>query len=303
MRYFSYRNFELKKLLQLKKKSGLTVGVALPVLNEEKTLAKTIETLRSCGTLIDEIIVMDSGSTDRSLNICKKLNVKVISDKRASHDLKTRLARGKGWNLWASLYYLNTDIIVWIDSDIFNINKNFITGIVGPMLKNRKVRFVKGYYRRPKNDSRVTEIMVRPFINLMFPDASDIIQPLSGEYGGRREFLEKLSFYSGYSVEIAILLQAIKKLKSEEMAQSYLDTRIHELQTVVRLGRMSASILNTMLDFAKEFELIKIFSKVTPILRQFESKDGAHFKLKAYDIKDVVLKPMIKNKVYAKSRL
>lgn len=303
MRYFSYKNFELKKLLQLKKKSGLTIGVALPVLNEEKTLDKTIEILKSCGTLIDEIIVMDSGSTDRSLNICRKSNIKIISDKYASRDLKTKLARGKGWNLWASLYYLNTDIIVWIDSDIFNINKNFITGIVGPMLKDRKVQFVKGYYHRPKNDSRVTEIMVRPFINLMFPNASDIIQPLSGEYGGRREFLEKLSFYSGYSVEIALLLQAVEKLKPNQIAQSYLDTRIHELQTVVRLGRMSASILNTMLDFAKKFKLIKINNKTVPALKQFESKDGAHFKPKVYNVKDSVLNPMINNKVYAKRYL
>jgi glucosyl-3-phosphoglycerate synthase len=300
MKYFSYKDFKLDKLLSLKVKRGLTIGVALPVLNEESTLAKTIKVLRSCGSLIDELIIVDSGSTDKSLDICKTLKVRVVSDKQASRDLKTKLYRGKGWNLWASLFYLNTDIIVWVDSDIQNIERHFITGIIGPLITDQKIQFVKGYYHRPKNDSRVTEIMVRPFINLFFPEMADILQPLSGEYGGKREFLEKLTFYSGYSVEIATLLQAVYGLKSDEVAQSYLDTRIHELQTVARLGRMSASILHTMLDFAVKLRGLKITKEIKPILQQFESKDGIHFSPIRFNIEDKTLNPMVNNKAYAK---
>lgn len=303
MKYFSYKNLELDKLLFLKKKSGLTIGVALPVLNEDSTLANTIKAVKKCGSLIDELIVVDSGSTDKSLQICRKLKVRVISDKQASKDLKVKLYSGKGWNLWASLYYLNTDIIIWIDSDIQNIDTQFITGIVGPMLVDNKIQFVKGYYHRPKNDSRVTEIMVRPVMNLLFPKANNIIQPLSGEYGGRRSFLEKLVFHSGYSVEISVLLQAVYNLKSSEIAQSYLDTRIHELQTVARLGRMSASIFNTMLNFPKLNKYRRLTKNIMPTLQQFESQDGVNFKPVRFNIGDQALAPMINNKAYAKKHL
>src|SRR6266481_6463629 len=209
MKYFSHDQFSLNELLKLKARSGVTIGLAVPVLNEEKTIRKIIHNVNSCGKLIDQFIIIDSGSIDNSKKICESLGVTVIDDKRASIDLKTKMYKGKGWNLWSSLYYLNTDMVFWLDADIENMSDKFILGIVGPMLKDKNVKFVKGYYQRPKNDSRVTEILARPILNAWFPKTKDIIQPLSGEYGGRRDFLESISFYSGYSVEVAVLIQAV----------------------------------------------------------------------------------------------
>src|SRR3989338_3460169 len=213
MKYFSYKQYNLKDLIAHKAKTKLSVGLCLPIYNEATTIAKTIRIVKKCGNLIDEIIAIDSGSSDGSVEICKKLNIKTITDKQSAKDLNISLQSGKGWNLWASLYYLNTDIIFWIDTDIQNIGEQFITGIVGPMIMDKKINFVKGYYHRPKNDARVTEIMVRPFINLIFPELINFIQPLSGEYGGRKKFLEKIDFYSGYSIEMAVLLQSVFNLK------------------------------------------------------------------------------------------
>lgn len=299
MKYFSYKQYNLKDLIAHKEKIKLSVGLCLPIYNEAKTIAKTIGVIRKCGNLIDEIIAIDSGSSDGSVEICKKLNIEIITDKQSAKDLNISLQSGKGWNLWASLHYLNTDVIFWIDTDIQNIGERFITGIVGPMVMDRKINFVKGYYHRPKNDARVTEIMVRPFINLVFPELINFIQPLSGEYGGRKKFLEKINFYSGYSVEIATLLQAVFNLKDIEIAQVYLGKRIHALQGVISLGKMSSNILYTLLRMANDEKRIKLnVSKLSDTLTNFISKNGIDFTLQKQKIADKRLPPMIQTKTF-----
>jgi glucosyl-3-phosphoglycerate synthase len=227
----------------------------------------------------------------------------VIDDKKASLDLKTKLSKGKGWNLWSSLYYLNTDMVFWLDADIENMSDKFILGIVGPMLKDKSVKFVKGYYQRPKNDSRVTEILARPILNAWFPKTKDIIQPLSGEYGGRRDFLESISFYSGYSVEVAVLIQAVNRLRSGNIVQSYLGSRKHELQSVLNLGKMGASIFQTLLDIADKEKSIKIQKAVSNELIQFLSEDGIKFNPQKYTVKDKELLPIISNSNYARAQI
>lgn len=301
MKYFSYKQYSLKDLIAHKAKTKLSVGLCLPIYNEATTIAKTIRTVKKCGNLIDKIIAIDSGSSDGSVEICKKLNIKTITDKKSAKDLNISLQSGKGWNLWASLYYLNTDIIFWIDTDIQNIGEQFITGIVGPMIMDKKINFVKGYYHRPKNDARVTEIMVRPFINLIFPELINFIQPLSGEYGGRKKFLEKIDFYSGYSVEMAVLLQSVFNLKGSEIAQVYLGKRIHALQSVISLGKMSSNILHTLLRISNDKKRIKIdTSKLPDTLTNFISENGVDFISKKQKIADKKLPPMIKIKEYLK---
>ncbi|MDD5710904.1 MAG: glycosyltransferase [Candidatus Colwellbacteria bacterium] len=300
MKYFRHQEFNLKRLIAEKKSKGLTVGLALPVCNEEGTLGKTIEVVRGCRGLIDELIVVDSNSKDKSKAICKEMGVPFINDFRASKDLGVRFGRGKGWNLWASLYYLKTDIIIWIDSDIENIGEQFITGLVGPMIVDSKIDFVKCYYERPKGDARVTEILVRPFLNFFFSKTKDFIQPLSGEYGGRRSFLEQLFFYSGYGVEVALLIQAVYRLRQTAYAQSYLGKRIHHLQDVPALGRMGAGILYTLLNIADEMSLVSMKSDINKILQQYASSDGKTFVGVKFNIVDQKLPPMVALSAYEK---
>lgn len=303
MKDFHFDQFNLERLIKLKRKKGLKIGVALPVLNEEKTIRGVIDAVRDCRDLVDDLIVIDSGSKDGSIRVCKQKTVTVIRDSAAAKDLGIPLHRGKGFNLWASLYYLDTDIVLWIDTDISNISKRFIIGLAGPLITDDQLKFVKGYYHRPKNDSRVTEILVRPFLNAVFPGLKHFFQPLSGEYAGRKVFLERVWFCSGYSVEVAVLLQAYNMLTSKQLAQVFLGKRIHELQTVASLGRMASSILLTLLEFSKKFD--KIYLKVKPrsVLYQFNSFNGKRFTLTRYKTVDVFLPPMgrlIKN--YEKNR-
>jgi len=294
MKNLHYKSFDIAKLKKIKKHKRLTVGLALPVLNEELTLKKTLEVVKSCGDLIDRIIVVDSDSTDCSVKICHEMGIKVVSDNEFSKVVNMPLVRGKGWALWSSIYFLDTDIIAWIDADIKNISARFITGIVGPMIMDDKVIFTKGYYRRPKGDARVTEISVRPLINFFFPELRDFVQPLSGEYGGRREFLENIFFYSGYSVEIAVLIQASLHQKSSNICQVYLGKRIHELQSVASLGKMSSSIMRTLFMMAEENGRLVLVTELPKELYRFASAGiGDDFSKEKVDIADIRL-PKIK---------
>jgi glycosyltransferase involved in cell wall biosynthesis len=204
--------------------------------------------------LLDEIILIDSNSSDRTREIAKGLGVPVYIHQELISSQGAR--RGKGEALWKSLLVTRGDIIVWIDTDIVNIHPRFVYGIVGPLLLNPAVQFVKGFYQRPlKTDDklqaagggRVTELTARPLLNLFYPELSGVIQPLSGEYGGRRSALEKLSFFSGYGVEIGLLIDVFEKFGLASIAQVDLMERIHHNQTLEALSKMSFAIIQAVL--------------------------------------------------------
>jgi len=272
MKHLSYLEAaDVAQLLSLKQERRVTISLALPVKNEEATVGRVIECAMSCQPLIDEIMVFDSGSTDNTMEVCSQLGVKVIRDEDAARTMSVPLARGKGWNLWSSVYFTTGDIIVWIDTDIENIHPRFILGIVAPFLMDPKVVFTKGYYKRPKGDARVTELLARPFLNMLFPEAADFIQPLAGEYAGTREFLEKANFYSGYSVEVAILLQAVLEYGSDRITQVFLDRRVHPLQDVPSLGKMAGNILHTLLHLAELYQRLTLKVDVQQEVRVFNA--------------------------------
>ncbi|MBI4092568.1 MAG: glycosyltransferase [Candidatus Kerfeldbacteria bacterium] len=272
MKYLSHLEAQdMGNLLSLKRKRGITLSLALPVLNEEATVGRVIECALSCQPLIDEIIVLDSGSTDNTLRVCAGYNVRFVSDEDTARDLAVALSRGKGWNLWSSVYLTKGDVVAWIDTDIENIHPRFILGIVAPFLMFSDVQFAKGYYRRPKGDARVTEILARPFLNMLFPETAGFIQPLSGEYAGRREFLEQASFYSGYSIEVALLLQAILECGDDKVAQVFLDQRFHPLQDVSSLGKMASNILYTLLHLAEKYKRLSLNVAVGQYVQVFNA--------------------------------
>jgi len=161
-----------------------------------------------------------------------------------------------------------------IDTDIENIHPRFILGIVAPFLFDSEVILTKGYYRRPKGDARVTEILARPFLNMLFPEAADFIQPLAGEYAGTRKFLERATFYSGYSVEVAILLQAVLEYNSKYITQVFLDQRVHPLQDVPSLGKMAGNILYTLLHMAHRYKRLTLNMEVTQQIKVFNAIIG-----------------------------
>ena len=248
---------QLRELAELKRKQGLTISLALPALNEEQTVGKVIKMMKKelmkRVPLLDEIVLIDSDSTDRTREIAKKEGVPVYIHQQLLQRLGAR--RGKGEALWKSLLVTKGDIIVWIDTDIVNIHPRFVYGILGPLLINPNVQFVKGFYRRPLRvgqkmqaggGGRVTELTARPLLNLFFPALSGVVQPLSGEYAGRREALEQAIFYSGYGVETGLLIDVYERYGLAAIAQVDLLERIHHNQHLEALSKMSFAIIQTV---------------------------------------------------------
>ena len=249
---------DLNYLLRLKQERGLSISLALPALNEEKTVGNVIQTIKGSlmemVPLLDEIVLIDSNSQDRTREIAQGLGVPVYIHQNMLPQYGSR--RGKGEALWKSLYCTQGDIIIWLDTDIVNIHPRFAYGLIGPLLLRPDIQFVKGFYRRPLRvgdkiqaggGGRVTELTARPLLNLFYPELSGVIQPLSGEYGGTRAALEQFSFFSGYGVEIGLLIDMLDKFGLNAIAQVDLQERIHHNQPLEALSKMSFAIIQAVI--------------------------------------------------------
>ena len=248
---------DLAGLVALKEERGTTISLALPSLNEEETVGDVIRTCQRTlieqFPLLDEIVLMDSDSIDRTREIATELGIPVY----IHHDVLPQYGSrdGKGEALWKSLFVTKGDLIIWVDTDIRNFHPRFVYGLIGPLLQRTRLKFIKGFYRRPlKSGSelkpgrggRVTELTAKPLLNLFYPSLSGVVQPLAGEYGGRREVLEQMPFSSGYGVEIGLLIDVFEKYKLASIAQVDLVERIHKNQPLANLSKMSFAIIQTL---------------------------------------------------------
>jgi glucosyl-3-phosphoglycerate synthase len=249
---------QLDELIKLKHEQGVTISAALPALNEEESVGHVITTIKNTlmdhFPLLDEMVLIDSDSTDRTREIAEGLGIPVHIHQKILPQYGER--PGKGEALWKSLYCTQGDIIIWIDTDIVNIHPRFVYGLIAPLLLRPEIHFVKGFYRRPLKvgnkiqaggGGRVTELTARPLLNLFFPELSGIIQPLSGEYGGRRKALEQLPFFSGYGVEIGLLIDLFETFGLGAIAQVDLQERVHHNQTLEALSKMSFAIIQAVI--------------------------------------------------------
>jgi len=268
---FHYSEFtDLNRLVEEKRKKNLSISLCLPTLNEEKTIAKEIIIMKSelmtRHQLLDEIVVIDSGSKDKTLEVAKAFGADVYETDSILPDLEK--FKGKGENLWKALYVTKGDIIVYLDADIKNIHHRFAYGLIAPLLLYDDIKFTKAFYDRPiaigKNKirptggGRVTELVIRPMFSLFFPELTQIIQPLSGEYAGFREIFEKIPFPIGYGVETSMILDICEKWGLDVIAQVDLERRVHRNQDTKALGKMSFVILKTFLDRIEKLELIDL---------------------------------------------
>jgi glucosyl-3-phosphoglycerate synthase len=249
-----YRDVPLRDLVAAK--GDHVVSVCIPAHNEEATVGWVVHRLKrflvdSLG-LVDELIVVDDHSTDDTGAVAAGAGAKVA----VAADILPEIAGagGKGEALWRSLHASSGDIVLWCDADITDIASRFIIGLLGPLLTDPGIGFVKGFYERPRTGGvgggRTTELMARPVIATLFPHLSSIVQPLSGEYGGRRELLERLPFVRGYGVEMGMLIDVAEKVGVKGMAQVDLGTRIHRNRDLDDLGPQALVVLQTALDRA-----------------------------------------------------
>jgi glucosyl-3-phosphoglycerate synthase len=249
-----YRDVPLRDLVAAK--GDQVVSVCIPAHNEESTVGWVVHRLRHFLVerlgLVDEVIVIDDHSADNTGRVAADAGATVV---RAA-DVLPEVAGGggKGEALWRSLHVSRGDIVLWCDADISDFGSRFIIGLLGPLFTDPSIGFVKGFYERPRTGAvgggRTTELMARPIIATLFPHLSSIVQPLSGEFGGRRTLLEQLPFVRGYGVDIGLIIDVADTMGVAAMAQVDLGTRIHRNRSLDDLGPQSLMVLQTALDRA-----------------------------------------------------
>ena len=235
--------------------SGRTVSVVLPALNEGPTVAAVIDTITPMvGGLVDELIVLDSGSTDDTEARALAAGARVVHREEALPEIPPQ--PGKGEALWRSLAATCGDIVVFIDSDLIDPDPMFVPRLVGPLLTEDGIHLVRGFYRRPlkladgqdaNGGGRVTELVARPLLAALRPELGCVLQPLGGEYAGTRELFTSVPFAPGYGVEIGILIDTYDRYGLDAIAQVNLGVRTHRNRPLSELGPMSRQIIATLL--------------------------------------------------------
>jgi len=317
-RWFGESNFhhaefgDLRRLVQLKEKQGVTVSLVLPTLDEEETIGpivrRAMREMVGRVPLLDEVLVIDSASTDRTREIAEAEGARVVQHP----DILARYGsfRGKGEALWKSLFETTGDIIVWADTDVKNWHHRMVYGTLGPLLHEPRLQYVKGYYQRPivtdgvlkeGGGGRVTELVARPLINLFYPELSGLIQPLAGEYAGRRSLLESIPFFTGYAVEIGHLIDAAERVGIEGLGQVDLERRVHRNQELEGLSRMSFVILQAVIKRIEERRKVRLFAEMGSTMKLPRSGKG-RLSLEVIELADQERPPMIRIPEYLERR-
>ncbi|GCB48202.1 glucosyl-3-phosphoglycerate synthase [Streptomyces sp. NL15-2K] len=302
-RSWSRTDRPLHQIMAAKRATGQSVSVVLPALNEEETVGDIVAVIRHDlmrqVPLVDEIVVVDSGSTDRTSEVATAAGARVVH----RDDILPRIPTvpGKGEVLWRSLLVTSGDIVCFIDADLKEFSSDFVSGIVGPLLTDPGVDLVKGMYDRPLRGAagqggRVTELMARPLLNMHWPQLAGFVQPLGGEYAARRSLLEQLPFPVGYGVELGMLVDALHLVGLDALAQVDVGVRKHRHQDGQALGRMSAAIYRTAQLRLARGHLIR------PSLTQFErGEDG--FEPRTYSVDTEERPPMVEIAEYAERKV
>lgn len=302
---------DLEALMTLKEEQGVTVSIGLPALNEEETVGSVIDTLKTAFMdtipLVDEIVLIDSDSTDNTVEIAQDAGIPVYKHPDILRD-EVGTVRGKGEALWKSLYVLKGDIIAWVDTDIKNIHPRFIYGLIGPLLKHPHIQYVKGYYHRPilvgdqlqaYGGGRVTELVARPLFNLFYPELSGVVQPLAGEYAGRRSALERVPFFSGYGVETGLLIDLHELFGLDAIAQTNLKERVHHNQPLVGLSKMSFAILQVFIQRLENRYAVQLLNHANRSMKLI-TQTPERFALDVNEIGDKERPPMLEVPAYQK---
>jgi glucosyl-3-phosphoglycerate synthase len=228
------------------RKGDRTIAVCLPAHDEEPTVGAIVTTIRSelveAVPLVDEVVVVDDHSDDATAHVAEAAGARVVPS----------AGRGKGSALWTSVRTTTSDLVVWCDADVRDFTAGFVVGLLGPLLTRDDVTFVKGFYDRPITEpgvggGRVTELVARPLIELLFPSLGGIIQPLAGEYAGRRDLLEQLPFVSGYGVDLGLLIDVAALEGEEAIAQVDLGVRHHRNRPLDELAPQAREVMQVAL--------------------------------------------------------
>jgi glucosyl-3-phosphoglycerate synthase len=254
IRTFRHSDYPFELLLERKRE---TVTVVLPAREVADTIGLIVEALLSLRGLIDQVLVVDAASEDGTAEIATRLGAEVYQESELLPEFGQAL--GKGDAMWRALQVARGDIVVYMDSDTRGFSPHFATGMLGPLMVEDGVEFLKGAFRRPfkaegkaerpLDGGRVTELTARPLLSAFFPELAAFAQPLAGEVGARRILFERIPFATGYAIETSMLLHARDALGGvDRMAQVDLEVRRNYHQPLPQLGPMAYAVLRVILE-------------------------------------------------------
>lgn len=257
----SLTGIDADALLQAKRRGGHRISVVLPARDEEATVGTLVADLLRRWVqqvpLVDELLVVDSDSTDCTAAVACAAGAEVVAaaDVLPGHGTRP----GKGEALWKGLAATTGDLVVFLDADLLGDVGHYVPGLLGPLLTDPRLDYVKGCYTRPltvggedrpAGGGRVTELTARPLLNALWPELAGVVQPLGGEYAGRRSALEQVPFVSGYGVEVGLLVDLLHRCGLAGLAQVDLGVRRHSHQSEEALGRMAGQVVSAVLSRA-----------------------------------------------------
>jgi glucosyl-3-phosphoglycerate synthase len=254
-----------------------SISVCVPAREEAATIAGTVAplvALREAG-VIDQVVVVDASSADGTAAIAAALGAEVHDENALMPEFGPAI--GKGDAMWRALSVLTGDLVCFVDADTEEFDERFACGVLGPLVCEPGVQYVKGFFRRPfksltgvapTGGGRVTELTARPLLQAFYPELTSLRQPLAGEMAGRRELLERIPFCTGYAVETGLLLDVYAQVGVDAIAQVDLDVRQNRHQPLEDLARMSSAVLAAVTSrLRREGRLLSEAGTVRPIER------------------------------------
>jgi glucosyl-3-phosphoglycerate synthase len=250
-RTFHHGEFPTGLVLEAKARTGRTVSVCIPARDEGSTVGSVVRAVvqpflagHGGNGLVDEVIVIDDGSHDDTAAQAREAGARVVAGPGGSG--------GKGQAMATALGAASGEVVAYLDADVANTTPAFVTGLLGPLLTTDDVALVKGFYTRPLHDDptgggRVTELVARPLVELLFPVLSDVRQPLAGETAAHRWVFEKVGFADGYGVELGLLIDVARELGADRLAQVDLGERIHRNRPLHELRPQAVDVLRAAL--------------------------------------------------------
>ena len=241
MRTFSHHDFAPAALAVAK--AGRTVTVCLPARDEEPTVGAIVACIRGeLAGLVDEVLVVDDDSSDGTATAALRAGARVVHGAGV----------GKGDAMRLGVQCAEGDIVAFCDADVRNFTAGFVVGLLGPLLTTDDVAFVKGYYRRPfegrpDQGGRVTELMARPLLRVLFPHVAGVLQPLGGECAARRDVFDRVPFVKGWGVDIGLVIDIAATFGANAIAQVDLGERVHFNRPLDELSPQSEAVLRTVL--------------------------------------------------------
>ncbi|MCU1379751.1 MAG: hypothetical protein JWN29_2734 [Acidimicrobiales bacterium] len=247
IRRIDHRDLDVVALTEAKGRR--TTSVCLPARNEAGTVGEIVTRIAE-HPLVDEVVVVDDHSDDGTGDVATAAGARVV---RAAEVLTAYGdGPGKGQALWKAVASSTGDVVAFCDADLWDFQPHFVTGLLGPFLLDESLGFLKAYYERPGDGSprgggRVTELVARPVLHLLFPHLADMVQPLAGEFAARRDVFERLPFVEGYGVDIGLVIDAAELCGLDGLAQVDLGVRTHRNRPLEDLGPMATIVLMTAL--------------------------------------------------------